>query len=198
MKQSQIFLESEGRAWYERNKDKLAPKDDPVCDLIKRAGIAPNNVVEFGCANGWRLDRLSHEYGCNVYGVDPYSRWPNVIEGTAADAIPASWNNKFDLVIYGFCLYLVDREDLFKVVWNGDRILQDGGYLVIHDFFPTENHKRKYKHCEGLFSYKMDHSNLWLANPTYNLCGISGIDSDGVAVVILKKNIEKGWPLREE
>lgn len=206
MKQSEIFLESEGQAWYERNKDKLPPEHDPVMEAIEKAGITPHNVLEVGCGNGWRLNLLTDKYtSCNAWGVDPglletraYADL-HLISGTAIELPHRDGFQRpfeFDLIIYGFCLYLVDREDLFKVVAEGDRVLQDGGHLVIHDFHPEYPHKVKYKHKEGLFSYKMDHAQLWLANPAYKLRS-RVMCADETSVTILKKDIDNGWPIKD-
>lgn len=200
MKQSDIFLQGEGQAWYERNKNKLPPEHDPVMEIIEKVGITPNHVLEVGCGNGWRLDKLWETYACNTTGIDPFSdrlfsRGRYVIKGTAA-ALPGR-RNEFDLIIYGFCLYLVDREDLFKVVAEGDRVLQDGGYLIIHDFFVMmDPYKRKYEHKDGVFSYKMNYFKLWTANPAYQVIETIRPDDDTV-VHLLKKDVDKGWPLHE-
>lgn len=195
MKQADVFLESEGQAWYERNKDKLPPKHDPVMNAIEKAAIIPNNVLEVGCGNGWRLDLLYERYKCNTWGVEPRDKDNGAILAATADILPFI-DNKFDLVVYGFCLYLVDREDLFKVVSEGDRVLQNSGYLVIHDFHPDYPHKVKYKHKEGLFSYKMDHAQLWLANPAYKLRN-RVMCAEETSVTILKKDIGNGWPIKD-
>lgn len=197
MKQADVFLESEGQAWYERNKDKLPPEHDPVIEAIEKAGIIPNNVLEIGCGTGWRLDLLDNKYGCNTWGIDPYvpiNKF-NVCLGKASN-LGLFKSNSIDLLIYGFCLYLVDREDLFTAVSAGDRVLKDGGYLVIYDFHPDYPHKVKYKHKEGLFSYKMDHAQLWLANPAYKLRS-RVMCADETSVTILHKDISNGWPIEE-
>ena len=40
----------------------------------------------------------------------------------------------FDVIILGFCLYLVDRNLIFKTVSEIDRTLKEGGILIINDF----------------------------------------------------------------
>ena len=199
MKQVRAFLHGEGAAWLERNQSKLPPAVDPVTEAIKAADIPPNNgnVLEIGCANGWRLEQLKRLYGCHCTGVDPAAprNVPNLFQG-AANSLPVS-SDEFDFVIYGFCLYLVDREDLFVVAAEGDRVLRNFGYLIIHDFLPDYPNKVPYKHREGIFSYKMDYANLWLGNPAYSLFHRVIWPEEGTAVTILKKNLINGWPLDE-
>jgi SAM-dependent methyltransferase len=196
MKQSEVFLAGEGVEWFERNKYKLNIYRDPVIRALDdNPIIIPYRVLEVGCADGWRLNLIRERFGCDIEGIDPGSvdREP----GTADD-LSRFQTGKFNVVIYGFCLYLCDREDLSKIVSEGDRVLEDGGFLIIYDFHPDQPHKRKYKHREGIFSYKMDYSQLWLANPAYKTYRryLYGMDGDIVSVVILRKDIDSGWPER--
>lgn len=198
-RQSDIFLKGEGAAWLERNKDKIDRENDPVLAAIREAKIRPRNVLEIGCANGWRLDILRDEFECEAIGQDPgasgLASW--IYKGTADDT---NWESGcFDLLIYGFCLYLCDREDLFKIVAEGDRVLRDGGYLVIWDFYPEYPHAVPYRHYDGIFSYKMDYAQLWLANPAYSLFwrtlhDVTNDPGDMTAVTILKKGMSAWIP----
>ena len=55
-KQSDVFLLSEGDAWYERNHAVLKEMDkDPVVCALNGSGIKPNRLLEIGCSDGWRL-----------------------------------------------------------------------------------------------------------------------------------------------
>lgn len=192
MRQADIFMGGEGAAWLKRNINKLSDGADPVCHALVNYKIRPERVVEIGCANGWRLEILK-ERGWSVAGVEPglpveYDGY--ILRGTADD-IPFK-TLTFDLVIYGWCLYLCDPEDYFKIVAEGDRVLDDGGHILIYDFYTQHPHKNKYKHKEGLFSYKMDFSKLWLGHPAYCVVGrtIMGDGDSCTAVTILKKNMK--------
>ncbi|HEY6021571.1 MAG TPA: methyltransferase domain-containing protein [Candidatus Paceibacterota bacterium] len=199
-KQADIFLEGEAENWLARNINKLPVKDDPVMEAIESSKIKPDSVLEIGCSNGWRVKAMKENWDCRAYGIDPMFKttlW-NCCKGTADD-LSLFENDKFDLVIYGWCLYLCDREDLFAIAMEGDRVLEDGGYLVIHDFHTAKPYKNKYKHRAGLFSYKMDYAQLWLANPAYGLIHRTMFNTgdDKTSITILRKSISKGWPLHE-
>lgn len=198
MKQSEIFIHGEGAAWWERNKHKLPPEDDPVLDAIQTARMRPKNVLEVGCSNGWRLLHLQARYGCNIVGIEPAAvpeYGAHVWRGTA-DNIPRM-DAEFDVVIYGFCLYLVDRQDLFKVVAECDRVLQEGGYVVIHDFSTAVPHAVPYHHKAGVMTYKMNYADLWVGNPAYrHVYQQKRFDPSGdghTSVVVLRKSNKLIW-----
>lgn len=202
--QSKAFLEGEGEAWLKRNKGKLPVEDDPVLFALEMyPEINPKKVLEIGCADGWRLKKLQSIYKCEITGVEPGAvhgggEW--IYRGTADD-LPFSQQSRaaFDLVIYGFCLYLCDREDLFRIAAEGDRVLKDRGYLVVYDFHAPRPFAREYVHRKPLKSYKMDYSKLWLANPAYSLVTRQyfGSDDDQTSVVILQKDIGAAWPIKK-
>ena len=194
MKQANIFLESEGDAWYARNKDKLGQRD-LVSRLIEANKIVPTNVLEIGCANGWRLAKLRERYQCRVYGIEPSAlacgdaELLNVpVEQTTAIDLPPVMH-AFDLIIYGFCLYMTDPQDWFAIVCDADRVLANGGHIVIHDFESSSPWARPYGHREGLLSYHVDFAKMWLANPLYHLVSRNIGDEDDMGVVtIIKKS----------
>jgi ubiquinone/menaquinone biosynthesis C-methylase UbiE len=197
MLQKDIFLQGEANSWLTRNQHHLG-HHDPVSDLIEQANLTPTKVLEIGCSNGWRLNKLWRRYGCQCDGIDPIQpEFPQaaIARGTADNLQYNS--NAFDLVIFGFCLYLIDRQDLFKVVAESDRVLQDKGYLIIHDFeSEPEHYATKYQHSPTLLSYHMDYTILWCANPAYTREYIE-YHNDNTEVVLMRKDISRAWPIRE-
>jgi ubiquinone/menaquinone biosynthesis C-methylase UbiE len=175
--QKDEFLKNEGNEWFARNRNSLNKSDDYVIDIIIQRQLKPKNVLEIGCSNGWRLNIIQKLLNSECYGIDPSNQaiidgrqknpLLNLEQGTA-DLIPFN-DKKFDLIIFGFCLYLCDRRDLFKIVYETDRFLNEKGYLIIYDFEPSFPYKNHYQHKDGLFSYKMNYSNLFLSNPSYFL-----------------------------
>lgn len=55
----------------------------------------------------------------------------NLSVGTA-DGLPDI--KPVDLIIFGFCLYLCDPQDLFTIAANSDRLLVDKGVMAVYDF----------------------------------------------------------------
>lgn len=177
MSQNDTFLAGEGDQWFNRNAHVLQPQRDEYVQLLKGQGISPMRVLEIGCANGFHLEALRRAFGCQACGIDPSQAAINegsrqfpalqLNQGTARKL--AAEDGAFDLVILGFCLYLCDREDLFRIAAEVDRVLADGGFVLIKDFCPPLPYRNNYGHKEGLFSFKMDYSRMFSWNPAYEL-----------------------------
>lgn len=213
--QKQIFEESEADAYFDRNKDAYVSgaAEDPVARLMADTCVKPGKVLEIGCSNGMRLENLRRIFGCECFGLDPSSqavldgggRFPNLSLCTGtAEQLPFE-ESSFDTIIFGFCLYLCDRKDLFKIASEADRCLRNGGTLVIKDFLPPFPYKNRYSHMEGVYAHKMDHSRMFSWNPAYvevsrtvhTHDGFEGRDNpdERVATIILKKLEEPAYPL---
>jgi ubiquinone/menaquinone biosynthesis C-methylase UbiE len=180
IKQKEVFLNEEGDNWYSRNKDYVNQKKMENDFLLKEIiTLSPSEnqsekLLEIGCGNGKRLLELKKN-NFNVFGIDPSKsaieearlNGINALVGTA-DSLPFV-DNSFDVLVFGFCLYLCDREDLFKIASEADRVLKKNGYLYILDFYSKDNSSNNYHHFEGLKSYKMDYSKLFNWHPDYVL-----------------------------
>lgn len=197
MKQTLAMLESEGDAWFERNRGRLG-QQDPVTKTIQHLRLHPKRVLEVGCSNGWRLKRLRDAYDCDIAGVEPSAQAvkeanePTVKRGLA-QSLPFL-GSSFDTVIYGFCLYLCEPRHLFTIAEEGDRVLKDLGYLIIHDFADDKPpFSRKYEHREGLLAYHMDYARLWLGHPWYRRVVRKSYPTG--AVTVLQKRTGAAFPL---
>jgi ubiquinone/menaquinone biosynthesis C-methylase UbiE len=216
LNQKKIFLTIEGDEYYERNRKKYddalkTPNEDPIVQCLFQLDLSPKKVLEIGCGNGWRLNILNNIYKTVGYGLDPSEKaiqrgkeeFPQLhLEKGTAEQLPYE-KSTFDLVIFGFCLYLCDRHDLFKIAYEADRVLEDFGHIVIYDFHPPFHYKNDYAHYNGLYSYKMNYSNLFLWNPSYTLRYQKlsfhpplkkGTFDDVVSVMTLEKNVDCAFP----
>lgn len=194
MKQKEIFLQSEGDAWFTRNQQDIAtrklPEDDNL--LLEILELLPENtsrgmkVLEIGCGDGTRLAWLKNNLNVDCYGIEPSAqavtnacaKGINVQQGTA-DVLPFD-NQSFDIVIFGFCLYLCDREDLFRIAGEADRVLRAPGWLMIMDFYSPISRANTYQHSPGVQSYKMDYRTLFTWHPDY-VCMSHNIRGHGKA-----------------
>src|SRR4051812_44804926 len=122
--QSDTFFSGEGTAWLKRNENSVPIKDDLVLgafDLLVGSLDETSNVLEIGCSDGWRLKEIKKRYSTpHISGIDPSAlgiaqakeKGINAVRGFA-ESLPFS-TGIFDVVIYGFCLYLCDRDNLFS------------------------------------------------------------------------------------
>ena len=183
IRQKDIFLESEADAWFERNREACASQDfanDPVSkavlEVIRNRTLTTRRprILEIGCGEGRRLAWLATHFAVDVFGIEPSAkavaeaskRGLRVLQGTA-DVLPYDDEN-FDIVIFGFCLYLCDIGDLFRIAQEADRVLKSDAWVVIQDFFSATPLRRNYHHKPGLYSHKMDFRKLFDWHPAYS------------------------------
>jgi ubiquinone/menaquinone biosynthesis C-methylase UbiE len=181
MSQKDVFLASEGDAWHLRNSSgaraRKLPEGDPLLvellQLDAPAATAGARVLEIGCGEGVRLQWLANQRNCECHGIEPsaaaveraQTAGVTAVRGTA-ERLPFA-DASFDIVMFGFCLYLADRNDLFRIAAEADRVLRSPGWLLIHDFYSRHPSRREYHHRAGLFSHKMDYRTLFDWHPHY-------------------------------
>ncbi len=184
---------------------------NPVLFSLKDIQVKPRAILEIGCGAGYRLAVLRGEFGADCYGIDPstkaieygHARYPElVLESGTAKSLPYA-DNRFDLVIFGFCLYLCDPGDHFRIAWQADRVLQDGGYLVVHDFLAPAPYSNEFVHAAGIRSRKMEWSRMFTWNPAYRLISrryleatavLSFAPDEQVCIDVLRKDRGVAFP----
>ncbi len=182
--QDSIFARTEGDAWYRRNAEAMASpeirENDPALELIFSIDRPLGSVLEVGCATGWRLDAVATETGALCVGVDVSEealkegkrRFGDLVLLRArASSLPIAAGVFFDLVVASFVFHWIDRRHLLRAVAEIDRVLADGGWLVVADFFPDLPTKVPYHHLEGsgIYTFKQDYSELFRASGMYKL-----------------------------
>ena len=209
MQQKSDFLAGEGDKWYERNilkLDKVEHKDLVFLDkYLSNQNI--KTLLEIGCSSGYKTLHLAKKLKASAWGIDPsknaianakvmakqnstsISNLPvlNFSVGTA-DYLEFG-NSYFDFIYFGFCLYLVDRELLPKVIAEADRCLKspsdntnkEGGFLAVLDFDPITPYANVYKHKAGLHSFKDDYSK-YFTNKGYRIIAKESYDRNKVGL----------------
>lgn len=213
MNQKNIFLESEGDGWYSRNSKVINSKSPEINKLVQylhpfRSEI--NSILEVGCSDGSKSIHIGEQLDSEIYGIDPSSDSINsaneklrdaekigkFIKGTA-DEIPFE-DNSFDLVHFGFCLYLVDRDLLKSVISEAIRVLRpETGYLSIFDFDVSKSYENDYIHRSGVKSYKDDYPKIFSAAANFHIIfkenfysgeiGLAINEDERTAVTLMKK-----------
>lgn len=182
--QKKKFLSTEGDEMYKRNEkfyenndtdnDFLAQK---ILQIFKKKKLKnKSKILEIGCGDAYRLKYLSKKLKLNkIYGIDPSKKAIKKANSSkviakvgTADCLPFK-NKQFDIVVFGFCLYLIDDEDLFRVIQEADRVLKNNGYIVIYDFYSIKVKYKSYKHCKDLKSRHMNYKNFFTIHPLYKL-----------------------------
>lgn len=181
--QGQIFRTAEGDAWYRRNAAHLETKA-PHDIAMRMIGILDNDLVcgvrsvcDVGCANGWRLDALGKTLpnASRLCGFDASDSAIMAGRGfPGLDLRPglvedSPFDEKFDLVIVSFVLHWIDRVKLTEAIARIDRLVANGGLLMVLDFLPDRPSKRPYHHLQNneVFTYKQDYSRTFGELGTY-------------------------------
>ena len=209
--QDDVFVASEGDKWFERNRKALEQFDtelDPVLRLMELYGLRPAQALEVGAANGCRLAAVADRYNSRVIAVEP--SWEAIKDGRArfsnvsfvrgaAYSIPLK--ETFDLIIVNFVFHWIDRTNLFPSISEIDRLLGDGGLLVLGDFLPFNAAKVSYHHLKDktVFTYKQDYAEIFLASGLYDMVALlttSHTSKDLVANASQKEKVGT-WLLRK-
>ena len=184
MLQDEIFIRSEGDGWFARNRAALHafdPDADLPLRLLDLYALRPQSVLEVGAANGARLAAIHRMTGARTFAVEPSAqaiqdgraKFPFVtfVRGTA-DALPLQ--GSYDLVIVNFVFHWIDRLTLLRSVAEVDRLVRDGGFLIVGDFQPANRLQVPYHHLQdrGVYTYKQDYGELFRASGLYHPVGL--------------------------
>lgn len=216
MNQKEEFLKSEGDNYFLRTAGYASYQEWEFLEKYVKYIKKEDKILEIGCSSGAKLDYFYKKIGCEGHGIDPSpkaieegkNKYPHLkLQVGTADALSFP-DNYFDFVIFGFCLYLVDRQLLSRAVAEADRVLKDGGFLGITDFDAKIPKKRPYRHLPGIYSYKMDYAAPFLALPHFSLIykyfdslsgnGLNCDISQRVVSVILYKNHDDAYIAEED
>lgn len=192
MSQDKIFADSEGNAWFRRNKQALIDADrfDWPVEMLRELAHSQkfDSICELGCSNGWRLDKLRNIFpSARLAGVDASveaiedgkQRYAGLELSTGILA-DTRLSGPFQVVVVNFVLHWVGRDMLLRSVAEIDRLLADGGYLVLSDFDPDCAQKRHYHHYleQRLHTFKQDYARIFEAANTYRTIQCASFDHD--------------------
>jgi len=210
-RQRAAFLAGEGDAFFRRNRTEPGELEarwhrDPVLRALDGLGARPRRVLEVGAGDGWRLAGLGRRHPeARLAGVEPSAAAASdgrqrfglpLVRGTAERLAFA--DDAFDLVILGFFLYLCDREDLFAIAAEVDRVACEDALVAVFDFHAERPYRNPYAHRPGCYSYKMDYPGMFLWHPGYRvlerrLVGHDGSvatgPDDALAVTVLRRRL---------
>lgn len=174
--QKNAVLNSEADAWFLRNKEALLSRTDFMhLDSVLNYLKPESNVLEIGASFGYNLNYLCESKKCNGFGIEPsrlavnfgQEKYPHLKlkVGTIDEA--DLFNQKFQNIVIGFCLYLVDPELLPEIIYRVDKSLSKGAFLHIIDFDSKFLEEKSYGHHADIRTRKMDYSSLFLSLPNY-------------------------------
>ena len=182
--QKNIFLSYEGDDYLKRTKKVVLSRleNNLFSDMDLLVSFLKKNfkILEIGCSFGAKLHYLNTKFpsmNLELHGIDPSAN--SIKEGSVlypdlnlkigtSDFLDYD-TGFFDLIIVGFCFYVVDRELIFKSVSEIDRVLKTGKFLSITDFEPLYPAVSKYRNDEKLKVYKNNYCNFFVPSNHYSL-----------------------------
>lgn len=185
--QSEIFLNGEGDAWFHHNQDKIEARDGAtkeltfIFDTLNDFSGEVNKILEIGCGSGTKLRKLSDYFNASGSGIDPSKIAIEEAQHTVgrhnppldfqvgiASELPFE-RDSFDIVFFGFCLYLIPPAEIFQAVKEADRVLKNGGFLIILDFDYGGLKINQYVHTSEVLTYKNSYAQLFTSSNYYSL-----------------------------
>lgn len=174
----------ESNNYFERNKNAITDADEAsknahlAGDFIEKyMNSFPGtirNALEIGCNYGYNLNYLSKRHGIDCWGIEPsdkaieygVSRWKDLntkvhLSQGISNKLPYK-DGEFDVVMVGFLMYVTPREIIADTVLEVNRVLREGGFLILTDFDTPIFYKRVNKHNEGMPVYKEDYAKRFL------------------------------------
>ena len=180
--QKKVFLDGEGNEWYRRNRHEKNRdivewgNSDRLVELLESLPLEKGpeiSVLEIGCGQGLRLERLKISKGWTVTGIDPSEEAIEVVNASGARGIVGTADSikmpdqSIDLLIFGFCLYLCDRSDLFEIAKEAHRVMKKESWLAILDFWSPNLVINDYHHKKDIKSYKDNLPAMFTWHPSY-------------------------------
>lgn len=178
-------LNGEGDSYFERNVKNTNGKievatgcrlfEDFLNNYVQNGG----KCLEIGACYGYNLADLCQKYHMECYGIEPsekavkygneiYDKLNVHLQVGTSDYIPFE-DLSFDYVLIGFSWFWVERKMLMKSLAEADRVLKEGGFLVIWDFDTKLPYMRANVHNDNVPTFKMDVASLLYHNPQYVL-----------------------------
>lgn len=181
--QKDKFLSGEGNQYFARNflnseeaKVKYI-KNDPLIPLLLEIPEENFvfNILEVGFGQGLRLKELQKRKNWKINGVDPSleainygkSIGINAKQGTA-DNLPFK-DKSMDIIVFGFCLYVCDNEDLFKIAAEANRVLKKRSWIAILDFWSSSPKENIYSHDPSMNSFKNNRNLMFDWHPFFEV-----------------------------
>jgi ubiquinone/menaquinone biosynthesis C-methylase UbiE len=211
--QRAAFRAGEADRYFDRNPKSADPDADPVIAALRvLRPKPPQRILEIGCGAGLVLDCLAREFGARCAGIEPSAKAVEYGRGAfprlqldigTADALPYD-DGAFDFVLFGGVLVWCDPDDYFRIACEADRVLADGGLLVLKELNSPAPYRNAYHHREGLSTRKMDWPRMFTWHPAYRLVSRLHVEpgkerpdfrrDDTLAIDVLHKSLADGFP----
>jgi SAM-dependent methyltransferase len=219
MSQDDVFTSGEADAWFMRNAHVMQARTDaerdPILRVLLQYGVRPATALEIGASNGYRMHLMGEVLGSQCTAIEPSvkavkdgrSRFSGVkFDIGVASELPYA-TSSFDCVVVCGVFCWLDRAHLLQCVAEADRVLKEGGHLIIGDFHPLRPERVRYHHRSDVevFTYKQDYAAIFRVANTYEFLAAEVFEHGGFeprpeipphdrfGVTLLRKELSRGY-----
>ena len=188
-RQERYYLTQEADDYFQRNvtteaspPEYIRVRIDQFLRILSQNDVRPKRVLEIGPSGGLLLSEIHDRYGADYLGIEPSAKAVEFARGAhdgiemrqgVASDLTEERNGQFDLVMVKGVFCWIGREELLRSIAEIDRVLADGGYLLVSDYLPEYATKNRNAHVkdEEIYCYKTDHAKIVLDTHLYALVG---------------------------
>jgi len=168
MKQGKIYIEQEADKWFIRNEGLVHNCfTEYLLNLFPKKDIYKFDVAEFGIGRGNNISLLSHfvnsidGYDGSKQAIENLNRLSKInykINGKRVNfGEPFSVLKKYNIVIFGFFMYMLSNEEIEVLLNNTLHALKnDNAYIYMYDFISNKPIKKKDIYNDKIYVYKRD------------------------------------------
>lgn len=183
-----VWRRTEADAYFQRNRmaldDMEISAEDQVIKLMLPFLRAGDRVLDLGCANGWRLRRLSVAMPALglIAGIDlsllalqdGLRKGSNTLALADVTALPVR-SGSVDCVVLGWVCYATGRRSALAVLAEVERVIREDGIVVVLDFLPDRPTENPYHHpgAEAIRVVKSDFAGVLVAYGGYQRVALS-------------------------
>ncbi len=161
-----------------KGRIEVASKSHPIVVGMKKIRKRPKKILEIGCSTGFILERIRQLTNSSCFGLDTSAMaikegkkiFPKLRLFHGEFSSHKLNKKKYDLIIFGFFLFMVSPNDVFELFFKANNSLKENGHIIIYDFKSKKNFiKKNYKYSKLVKVYKWDFKNFFLALPSYKI-----------------------------
>ena len=148
-----------------KGRIEVASKSHPIVIGVRKIRNRPKKILEIGCSTGFILERIRQLTNAHCFGLDTSAMaikegkkiFPKLRLFHGEFSSHKLNKKKYDLIIFGFFLFMVPPKDVFELFSKAHNSLKENGHIIIYDFESKKKLiKKNYKYSKFVKVHKWD------------------------------------------